>query len=61
MDFKRLQEIVGKEPVFETGLLLAGKVNSADVRRQISRLTASGRIIQLRRGLYTLAPPFQKG
>ena len=61
MDFQRLQEIVGKEPVFETGLLLAGKVNSADVRRQISRLTASGRIIQLRRGLYALAPPFQKG
>jgi predicted transcriptional regulator of viral defense system len=61
MDFKRLQEIVGKEPVFETSLLLAGQVDPADVRRQISRLAASGRIIQLRRGLYALAPPFQKG
>jgi predicted transcriptional regulator of viral defense system len=61
MDFKRLQEIVGTEPVFETGLLLAGQVDSAGVRRQLSRLTASGHLIQLRRGLYALAPPFQKG
>jgi len=60
MDFERLQEIVGKEPVFETGLLLAGQINPAGVRRQLSRLTASGRLIQLRRGVYALAPPFQK-
>lgn len=60
MDFERLQEIVGKEPVFETGLLLAGQIDPAGVRRQLSRLTASGRLIQLRRGLYALAPPFQK-
>lgn len=60
MNFKQLQEIVGKEPVFETGLLLAGGVDPAGVRRQLSRLAASGRVLQLRRGLYTLAPPFQK-
>lgn len=55
-----MQEIVGKEPLFETGLLLAGRVDPAGVRRQLSRLTASGRLIQLRRGLYSLAPPFRK-
>jgi len=60
MEFDRLVEIVGEEPVFETGLLLAGDVNSADVRRQLSRWTKAGRIWQLRRGLYSLAPPFQK-
>lgn len=60
MDFTELQEIVGREPVFETGLLLASDVNPASVRRQLSRLTASGRIIQLRRGLYALAPPYRK-
>lgn len=60
MDFARLLEIVGDEPVFETGLLLAGRVDPAQVRRQLSRWTASGRIFQLRRGLYALAPPFQK-
>jgi hypothetical protein len=55
-----MQEIVGDEPLFETGLLLAGDVHPASVRRQLSRLTASGRLIQLRRGLYVLAPPYQK-
>jgi len=60
MDFQRLVEIVGDEPVFETGLLLAGDVEPADVRRQLSRWTKAGRIYQLRRGLYALAPPFQK-
>jgi predicted transcriptional regulator of viral defense system len=60
MDFTSLVEIVGDEPVFETGLLLAGAVNPAEVSRQLSRWTASGRILQLRRGLYMLAPPFQK-
>jgi predicted transcriptional regulator of viral defense system len=60
MDFNSIQEIAGREPVFETGLLLAGRVDPASVRRQLSRLAASGRLIQLRRGLYVLAPPFQK-
>jgi predicted transcriptional regulator of viral defense system len=60
MEFRRLLEIVGDEPVFDTGLLLAGEVDPADVRRQLSRWTAAGRLYQLRRGLYALAPPFQK-
>jgi hypothetical protein len=60
MKFERLLAIVGREPVFETGLLLAGDVTPADVRRQLSRWTASGRLYQLRRGLYALAPPYRK-
>jgi len=60
MRFEDLLEIVGDEPVFETGLLLAGDVDPADVRRQLSRWTRAGRLHQLRRGLYALAPPFQK-
>lgn len=60
MDFKRLLEIVGDEPVFETGLLLAGDVKPQEVRRQLSRWREAGRLYQLRRGLYALAPPFQK-
>ena len=60
MNFQRLVEVVGDEPVFETGLLLAGDVDPADVRRQLSRWTKAGRVYQLRRGLYALAPPFQK-
>lgn len=60
MEFSRLLDIVGDEPVFETGLLLAGEVDPAHVRRQLSRWTKAGRVYQLRRGLYALAPPFQK-
>ena len=60
MDFSRLMAIVGDEPVFETGLLLAGDVDPAQVWRQLSRWVKAGRIYQLRRGVYALAPPFQK-
>ena len=51
MEFRRLVEIVGDEPVFDTGLLLAGDVNPVDVRRQLSRWTKAGHLYQLRRGL----------
>lgn len=60
MDFSSLIKLVGDEPVFETSLLLAGEVNPMEVQRQLSRWTKAGRLYQLRRGLYTLAPPFQK-
>ena len=60
MEFRELLQIVGNTPLFETGLLLAGDVDPANVRRQLSRWTATGKLLQLRRGLYTLAPPYQK-
>lgn len=60
MDFTRLLEIVGDEPVFESALLLAGDIDPATVRLQLSRWTTVGRIYQLRRGLYALIPPYQK-
>jgi predicted transcriptional regulator of viral defense system len=60
MKFRELIKIVGDEPVFETDLLLAGDVDPANVQRQLSRWTQAGRLDQLRRGLYALAPPFQK-
>ncbi|MEJ2300200.1 MAG: hypothetical protein P8Y14_01705 [Anaerolineales bacterium] len=60
MEFSHLLEIVRDEPVFETGLLLAGDVDPSSIRRQLSRWKDAGKIYQLRRGLYALAPPFQK-
>lgn len=59
MEFEEMLRIVGSEPVFETGMLLAGDVDPDHVRRQLSRWTSAGRIDQLRRGLYMLAPPYQ--
>ena len=60
MQFASLLAVVADEPVFETGFLLVGDVDPADVRRQLSRWVAAGRLIQLRRGLYALAPPYRK-
>jgi predicted transcriptional regulator of viral defense system len=60
MEFRELLTTVGDEPLFGTGLLLAGDVDPNDVRRQLSRWTTAGKLYQLRRGLYALAPPYQK-
>lgn len=53
-------QIVADEPVFETELLVAGQSDAADLRRQLSRWTKAGKLHQVRRGLYALAPPFKK-
>jgi hypothetical protein len=55
-----LLRIVADEPVFASGLLLAGDVSAAEVRLQLARWVRSGRLIQLRRGLYTLSEPWRK-
>jgi predicted transcriptional regulator of viral defense system len=60
MEFTELVEIIGDEPVFESGLLIAGNANPREIRHQLSRWRQAGKIYQLRRGLYCLAPPFQK-
>lgn len=60
MFFEELLEIVGREPVFESGILLAGDAEPNYLRRQLSEWVAKGKLWQLRRGLYALAPPYQK-
>ncbi len=60
MEFDQLLRIVGDLPVFKSSLLLAGDVKPESVRLQLSRWTKNGRIYQLRRGLYAIAPPYQK-
>ena len=47
MEFERLLELVGDEPVFETALLLAGNANPQNVRLQLTRWVKSGRVYQL--------------
>jgi hypothetical protein len=60
MEYEKLLELVGDVPVFESSLLLAGKVSPENVHLQLTRWTKSGRVYQLRRGLYAIAPPYQK-
>ena len=52
--------IVADEPLFDTGLLLAGAEDPRAVRQQLSRWVRSGKVQQLKRGLYALAPPWQR-
>jgi hypothetical protein len=57
MRWRDLLELLGGVTLFESSMMLAGEDPPAEVRRQISRWTASGRLLQLRRGLYAVAPP----
>ncbi|MFC2172921.1 type IV toxin-antitoxin system AbiEi family antitoxin domain-containing protein [Acidobacteriota bacterium] len=58
MKWQTLLSIVGDEPVFTPGLLITDAADPAGVRRQFSRWVSSGRLIQIRRGLYALAEPY---
>ena len=60
MNFEELLKLIGDDPIFASSLLLAGDINPKTVRLQLSRWVKSGRITQLRRGLYSIAPPYQK-
>lgn len=60
MEFKSLLELVGDEPLFDTSLLLAGHTQRARVQRQLARWQRSGHVQQVRRGLYSLAPPYRR-
>jgi predicted transcriptional regulator of viral defense system len=60
MDFDSLLKLVGDDPVFESSLLLAGNVDPKLIRIQLSRWVKTGKIYQLRRGLYSISPPYQR-
>ena len=60
MEFDSLLKLVGDDPVFESSLLLSGNINPKIVHLQLTRWANSGRIYRLRRGLYSIAPPYQK-
>lgn len=59
MKFSELIAIAGDEPVFSTGHLLVGDISPQGIRAQLSRWVSEGRLIMLRRGLYTIAPPYR--
>lgn len=60
MKWRDLLGLIGGGTLFDASTLLAGPDSPPEVRRQLSRWVASGRVIQLRRGLYALAPPFAR-
>lgn len=60
MVFEELLTLLGQEPLFESGFLLAGNAKPNYVRRQLSEWVRTGKLWQLRRGLYAPAPPYQR-
>jgi hypothetical protein len=50
MKFKEPLNLVGKDPLFESSLLLAGDIKPEYVKVQLTLWEKAGRIIQLRRG-----------
>jgi len=60
MKWPSLLTLVADEAVFPSALLLSGDVSARQVRLQLSRWVKAGRLFQLRRGLYALAPTWRK-
>jgi predicted transcriptional regulator of viral defense system len=59
MYFRKVAPNLAKLPLFESEYLYAGCDNPQQVQRQLTDWVRAGQIIQLRRGLYTLAPDYQ--
>jgi len=58
MKWSQLLEMLDGQPIFEPAMLLAGEDSSASTYRQLARWVEAGKLIQLRRGLYAVAHPF---
>ncbi len=57
MYFQQVAKQLTDLPLFESSLLYAGADNPQKVQRQLADWVRAGKVIQLRRGLYTLAAP----
>ena len=60
MKWEELLKRVADEPAFRTGFLAASGESWPSLRLQLSRWVKSGKLIQLTKGLYTLAEPYAK-
>ncbi len=54
MRWQQLQHIVQEQPLFETSLFLTGDMTPHQAQRQLSDWVKANKLIQLRRGIYTL-------
>ncbi|HPC94564.1 MAG TPA: type IV toxin-antitoxin system AbiEi family antitoxin domain-containing protein [Sedimentisphaerales bacterium] len=60
MKWHELLQVVADVPVFRTGFLAASADSLPALRLQLSRWVKAGKLIQLAKGLYTLAEPYRK-
>lgn len=59
MYFQQISSQLAHLPLFESGHLYAGANNQQQVQRQLADWVRAGKVVQLRRGLYTLADEYQ--
>jgi predicted transcriptional regulator of viral defense system len=59
MYFQQVVQQLANLHLFESGHLYAGADNPQQVQRQLADWVRVGKIVQLRRGLYTVAPPYR--
>jgi predicted transcriptional regulator of viral defense system len=59
MHFQQVVQQLANLHLFESGHLYAGADNPQQVQRQLADWVRAGKIVQLRRGLYTAAQPYQ--
>ncbi|MBN2209980.1 MAG: type IV toxin-antitoxin system AbiEi family antitoxin domain-containing protein, partial [Sedimentisphaerales bacterium] len=59
MKYDELLQKVGNLACFSTRFLAAGE-NLAQVRLQLARWVKDGRLVKVRKGIYTLAEPYRK-
>jgi predicted transcriptional regulator of viral defense system len=59
MYFQQVAPELANLPLFESGLLYAGADEPQQVQRQLADWVRAGKVVQLRRGLYTLAEPYR--
>jgi predicted transcriptional regulator of viral defense system len=60
MKWRDLLADLGREPVFSAALLQTGDADRRELSVQLSRWVKSGRLIQLRRGVYAIAEPYRQ-
>jgi predicted transcriptional regulator of viral defense system len=60
MQWEELLRQVADQPAFRTGFLAVGGESLPALRMQVSRWVRRGKLIQLTKGLYTLAEPYAK-
>jgi predicted transcriptional regulator of viral defense system len=59
MYFQQVANQLSNLPLFESELLYAGAESPQQVQRQLVDWVRTGKVVQLRRGLYTLTKPYQ--
>ncbi len=61
MKWNEFLELVGRLPLIDTELLLAGVPDQVALKVQISRWEKASKLIQIKRGIYLLSEAYRKG